>query len=286
MAKIIDGKTISQQIKDEVKARVEQLTKTGRPPALAVVLVGDDPASHVYVGSKKKACEYTGIKSLIYEMPGDVSQEALNELIDSLNQSDEVDGILVQFPLPAHLSEEEVILRVSAEKDVDCFNPYNVGLLYSGTPRFLPCTPAGVIELLKRSGIEIAGKQCVVIGRSNLAGKPCAQLLLAENGTVTVCHSKTENLAKITSQADILVAAIGKKRFVGPDMIKEGAAVIDIGIHRLGGKKICGDVDYDACFEKAGAITPTPGGTGVMTVAVLMQNCLKAYEYRSENQKQ
>ena len=280
-AQIIDGKKIAEEIKNEVKESVSALTAQGKQPCLAVVLVGDDPASAVYVGSKKKACEYTGIKSVSYEMGADTEESALLKLIGELNADASVHGILVQLPLPKHINEEKILLAIDPKKDVDCFHPYNVGLVSIGTGTLLPGTPAGIIELLKRSNLEIAGKHCVVIGRSNIVGKPVASLLLRENGTVTICHSRTANLAEMTKQADILVAALGKPKFVTADMVKDGAIVIDVGIHRLGGKKLCGDVDYDACAEKAGWITPVPGGVGPMTIAVLMQNCLAAYQLQN-----
>jgi len=280
-AQIIDGKKIAEDIKNEVKESVTVLTAQGKQPCLAVVLVGDDPASAVYVGSKKKACEYTGIKSVSYEMGADTEESALLKLIGELNADASVHGILVQLPLPRHINEEKILLAIDPKKDVDCFHPYNVGLVSIGTGTLLPGTPAGIIELLKRSKLEIAGKHCVVIGRSNIVGKPVASLLLRENGTVTICHSRTKDLAEMTKQADILVAALGKPKFVTADMVKDGAVVIDVGIHRLGGKKLCGDVDYDACAEKAGWITPVPGGVGPMTIAVLMQNCLAAYQLQN-----
>ena len=280
-AQIIDGKKIASEIKDEVKAAVSALAAEGKKPCLAVVLVGDDAASAVYVKNKKLACEYTGIKSVAYELPADTEESALLKLVAELNADAGIHGILVQLPLSKHINEEKILLAVAPEKDVDCFHPYNVGLAHIGTGTLLPGTPAGIIELLKRSGIAIAGKHCVVIGRSNIVGKPAAALLLRENGTVTICHSRTADLAGITKQADILVAAVGKPRFVTADMIKENAVVIDVGIHRLEGKKLCGDVDYDACAEKAGWITPVPGGVGPMTIAVLMQNCLAAYHLQN-----
>jgi len=281
-AQIIDGKKISQEIKDEVKAAVDVLNAQGKKPCLAVVLVGDDAASAVYVKNKKLACEYTGIASVVHELPAVTTEEELLDLIAKLNADESIHGILVQLPLPKHINEEKILLAIAPEKDVDCFHPYNVGLVSIGTGTLLPGTPAGVIELLKRSGIEIAGKHCVVIGRSNIVGKPAAALLLRENGTVTTCHSRTQNLSDITKRADILVAALGKPKFVTADMVKPGAVVIDVGIHRLGGKKLCGDVDYDACAVVAGWITPVPGGVGPMTIAVLMQNCLEAYRLQDK----
>ena len=277
-AQIIDGKMIAQQIKDEIKAKVSALNERGVYPALAVVIAGDDPASHVYVKNKRIACEYTGIRSSIHTLPGDAAEGDVVDLIEKLNQDPEIHGILVQSPLPGHLDEEKIQLRVSQDKDVDCFNPYNIGLVSLGKSRFKPCTPEGVVELLKRSQIQIEGKHCVVLGRSNIVGKPAAALLLAENGTMTTCHSKTKDLPGICRQADILVAAVGKPGFVTADMVKDGAVVIDVGIHRSENNKLRGDVDYDACFAKAGYITPVPGGVGPMTIAMLMMNCLRAGE--------
>lgn len=276
-AQLIDGKAIAEQIKQEVILDVQKIKATGGEPALAVVIVGADPASQVYVGNKKKACEYTGIKSMAYELPEETTEAELIELIETLNQSATVNGILVQLPLPKHIDEEKVLLAIRPEKDVDGFHPYNVGLLSIGTGRLISCTPAGIIELIKRSGIPIEGKSCVVVGRSNIVGKPAALLLLRENGTVTVCHSRTKNLADICRSADILVAALGKPNFITGDMIKKGAVIIDVGIHRLEGKKLCGDVDFDGCKEKASFITPVPGGVGPMTIAMLMKNCIAAY---------
>jgi methylenetetrahydrofolate dehydrogenase (NADP+)/methenyltetrahydrofolate cyclohydrolase len=275
--KIIDGKAIAEQIKQEVIQEVREIKESGGEPALAVIIVGADPASQVYVGNKKKACEYTGIKSMSYELPEETTEDELIELIESLNQSNSVNGILVQLPLPGHINEEKVLLAIDPQKDVDGFHPYNVGLLSIGTGKLVSCTPAGIIELIKRSGISIEGKNCVVVGRSNIVGKPAALLLLREHGTVTVCHSRTKNLADICRSADILVAALGKPKFIKADMIKEGAVVIDVGIHRLEGKKLCGDVDFDECKDKTSFITPVPGGVGPMTIAMLMKNCIEAY---------
>lgn len=272
---IIDGKKISQEIKDEIKAEVIKLNENNIFPKLAVVIVGEDPASKIYVKNKKKACEATGIKSISFELPAKTTQEELLELVDKLNADDSVSGILVQLPLPEHINADKVLLRIDPKKDVDCFHPYNVGLLSIGRPSFLPCTPAGVIELLKRSGIEISGKNSVVIGRSNIVGKPMSALLLAENATVTTCHSKTRDLKEVTRNAQILVAAIGKPKFITADMVGEGAVVIDVGMHRIDGK-VCGDVDYESVCEKASYITPVPGGVGPMTIAMLMKNCLTA----------
>lgn len=273
-AKIIDGKLISQQIKDELKLETEQLKGNGITPTLAVILVGNNPASKVYVNNKKKACEYIGIKSLSYELSEDTTQFDLLTLIDELNHSENVDGILVQLPLPKHYDEEKILMSISPEKDVDCFHPLNVGIVQTGGNGFLPCTPAGIIELIKRTGIDIAGKNCVVIGRSNIVGKPVATLLLRENGTVTICHSKTKNLSDICRQADIIVVATGVRNTLTGDMIKDGAVIIDVGMNRNEEGKLCGDVDYEGCLEKASAITPVPGGVGPMTIAMLMKNCL------------
>lgn len=273
-AKIIDGKLISQQIKDELKLETEQLKVNGITPTLAVILVGNNPASKVYVNNKKKACEYIGIKSLSYELSEDTTQFDLLTLIDELNHSENVDGILVQLPLPKHYDEEKILMSISPEKDVDCFHPLNVGIVQTGGNGFLPCTPAGIIELIKRTGIDIAGKNCVVIGRSNIVGKPVATLLLRENGTVTICHSKTKNLSDICRQADIIVVATGVRNTLTGDMIKDGAVIIDVGMNRNEEGKLCGDVDYEGCLEKASAITPVPGGVGPMTIAMLMKNCL------------
>lgn len=276
MAKIIDGKKISMQIKEELKEKVAKLKQEGKEITLAVIQVGNDAASTVYVGNKKKACEYIGIHSLSYELSEETTEDKLLELIETLNQDEEVHGILVQLPLPDHIDENAVIHAISPKKDVDGFHPQNVGALSIGESGFVSCTPAGIIQLLKRSGIEIAGKHCVVIGRSNIVGKPMAMLLLRENGTVTVCHSKTKDLAELTKQADILVAAIGKPKFITKEYIKENAVVIDVGIHRMENKKLCGDVDYDDVIDKVSAITPVPGGVGPMTIAMLMYNCVES----------
>lgn len=278
MAVRIDGKMISTQIKEELKGKVAQLKAQGTEVTLAVIQVGNDPASSVYVGNKKKACEYIGIHSLAYELPEETTQKELLDLISELNEREDVNGILVQLPLPKHLNEEEVLLAISPLKDVDGFHPENVGNLSIGRKGFVSCTPAGVIELLKRTGVEMEGKECVVLGRSNIVGKPMAMLMLRENATVTVCHSRTKNLKEITKRADILIVAIGKPRFVTADYIKEGATVIDVGIHRNEENKLCGDVDYAAVEPIAGAITPVPGGVGPMTIAMLMKNCVESVE--------
>lgn len=278
MAKIIDGKLISTQIKDEVKAKTEVLKAKGIEPCLAVILVGENPASQVYVRNKKRACEYCGIKSLSYELPAETTEEELLNLIDELNDNKECNGILVQLPLPKHIDEDKVLLRIKPEKDVDGFHPYNVGLLSIGKADLKACTPAGCIELIKRSGVEISGKKCVVVGRSNIVGKPVGMLLLSENGTVITCHSRTKNIAEVCKQADILVAAVGKPNFITGDMVKEGVTVIDVGINRMEDGKLCGDVDFASVEPKAEFITPVPGGVGPMTIAMLMNNCLVACE--------
>ena len=279
MAKIIDGKLISAQIREEIAEKVKEYNeRTGKLPGLAVVIVGENPASQVYVRNKKKACEQVGFNSWVYEMPESTTQDELNALIDKLNEDSAVHGILVQLPLPKHLDEEQVILRIKPEKDVDAFHPYNVGRITIGNPKFLPCTPAGIMELLHRSNIEIAGKECVVIGRSNIVGKPMALLLLSENGTVTVCHSKTRDLKEVCKRADILVVAIGKADFVTADMVKEGAVVIDVGMNRNADGKLTGDVDFASVSEVASYITPVPGGVGPMTITMLLQNTLRAAE--------
>lgn len=275
MTQIIDGKRISQEIKDELREKVASLKAEGKEAALAVIQVGNDPASSVYVGNKKKACEYIGIRSLSYELAEETTEEELLALIEKLNQDDSVNGILVQLPVPPQIREDKVIEAISPEKDVDGFHPQNVGKLVIGERGFVSCTPAGIIQLLKRSGIEIAGKNCVVIGRSNIVGKPMALLMLRENATVTVAHSKTENLKEICKQADILIVAIGKQQFITAEYIKEGAVVIDVGIHRNENKKLCGDVKYDEVAEHTSAITPVPGGVGPMTIAMLMNNCVE-----------
>lgn len=276
MAQRIDGKLISQQIKDELKEKVSELRKEGKEICLAVIQVGNDPASTVYVGNKKKACEYIGIKSLAYELPEATTEEELLSIIDKLNCDSNVHGILVQLPVPAHINEDRIINAISPEKDVDGFHPASVGALSIGQKGFVSCTPAGVIQLLKRSGIEIAGKECVVVGRSNIVGKPMAMLLLRENGTVTICHSKTQDLKAVCKRADILVVAVGRPKMIDASYVKDGAVVIDVGIHRDENNKLCGDVDYASVEPIAGAITPVPGGVGPMTIAMLMNNCVEA----------
>lgn len=275
-ANIIDGKKISQDIKDEVKQEVASLKERGIEPCLAVVLVGDDPASHVYVRNKIRACEYTGIKSVSIELPADTEEDELLKKINELNADESVHGILVQLPLPPQIDEDRVINAIDPDKDVDGFSPISVGRLSIGLPGFKSCTPAGIIELIKRSDVSIDGKNCCIVGRSNIVGKPMAMLLLRESGTVTVCHSHTKNLRSFTSNADILVAAIGKPEFFKADDIKEGATVIDVGMDRDENGKLCGDVDFESASQKAGYITPVPGGVGPMTIAMLMKNCVEA----------
>lgn len=275
-AQRIDGKAISDQIKEEAALEAQKLQRQGITPCLAVVLVGNDPASMVYVNNKKKACEKVGILSRSYELPEDTEEKDLLALVEQLNMDNSVHGVLVQLPLPPQIDEEKVILAVDPKKDVDCFHPLNVGLLHTGQKGFLPCTPAGVLELIERSGHTIEGKRCVVIGRSHNVGKPTAMLLLQKNGTVTICHSKTKDLKGICKEADILVSAVGKLHTVTKDMVKEGAVVIDVGMNRNENGKLCGDVDFDGVCEVAGAVSPVPGGVGLMTVAMLMKNCITA----------
>ena len=281
MAQIINGKEIAQTIKDEMRLEVEELKKIGKSCCLAVIQVGEDPASTVYVSNKKKACAYIGIDSLSYELPEETTEEELLALIDKLNMDEAVHGILCQLPLPRHINEKTILNRISPKKDVDGFHPQNVGALVVGDFGFVSCTPAGIIELLKRSNVEMEGKNCVVIGRSNIVGKPMALLMLRENATVTICHSKTKNLKDICKEADILIVAIGKPKFVNEDYIKEGAVVIDVGIHRDENNKLCGDVDYETVEPLCSAITPVPGGVGPMTICMLMKNCLEAMKYYS-----
>lgn len=276
MFQLIDGKSIAAQIKEEVKEEAERLKQAGIQVCLAVVQVGNDPASSVYVRNKKKACEYVGIRSASFELPEDTAEDELLELVRRLNEDDSVNGILVQLPLPEHISEDKVIQTISPDKDVDGFHPESVGRLCIGEKGFLSCTPAGIIELLRRSGVEIQGKECVVVGRSNIVGKPMALLLLKENGTVTIAHSRTADLKEITQRADILIVAIGRPRFITADYVKEGATVIDVGIHRNEDGNLCGDVDFDNVKEKTAFITPVPGGVGPMTIAMLMKNCIAA----------
>lgn len=279
MAKLIDGKRISAEIKDELKREVAEWKEKGKEVALAVIQVGNDPASSVYVRNKKRACEYIGIGSLNYELPEETTEAELLDLIAELNAKKEVSGILVQLPLPKHMDEDKVIRAIDPAKDVDGFHPQNVGALVIGQKGFVSCTPAGIIELLKRNDIEIDGKHCVVVGRSNIVGKPMALLMLRENATVTVTHSHTTNLKEICKQADILIVAIGKNQFITADYVKEGAVVIDVGIHRDENNKLSGDVKFDEVEPLASAITPVPGGVGPMTIAMLMNNCVETMRY-------
>ena len=275
-AKLIDGKAVSAALRENLKAEVAALAEDGITPGLAVVIVGEDPASKVYVRNKKKACEELGMYSEEYALQEETTQEELLALVDKLNKKPDIDGILVQLPLPKHLDEKQVIAAISPDKDVDAFHAANVGKIMIGDYKFLPCTPAGVLELIHSAGIVVEGKECVVIGRSNIVGKPMAMLLMHENGTVTICHSRTKNLAEVCRRADILVAAIGKAKFVTADMVKEGATVIDVGMNRDENGKLCGDVDFDSVCEVAGAITPVPGGVGPMTITMLMKNTINA----------
>ena len=274
---IIDGKKVSAEVKSKVKKQTEELiARHGITPGLAVVIVGDDPASRVYVNNKKKACEAVGFKSEEYALPAETSQEELLELVNTLNGKKDINGILVQLPLPKHLDDKSVIAAISSEKDVDAFHAVNVGKIMLGEYDFLPCTPAGVMEMLHHYEIPVEGKECVVIGRSNIVGKPMAMLLLHENGTVTICHSRTKNLREVCARADILVAAVGIPKFVKADMVKDGAVVIDVGMDRDENGKLCGDVDFENVKDKCSYITPVPGGVGPMTIATLMKNTLKA----------
>ncbi len=276
MAMTIDGKAISQRIKDELKEQAAALKKQGIKITLAVIQVGNDPASTVYVRNKKKGCEYIGIESLSYELPEETTQQELLSLIGELNRKEDVSGILVQLPLPAHIDEDAVIRAIDPKKDVDGFHPQSVGALCIGQPGFVSCTPAGIIQLLKRSSIEIAGKECVVLGRSNIVGKPMAVLMLRENATVTIAHSRTRDLKEVTKRADILIAAVGKPKMITADYVKEGAVVIDVGINRDENGKLCGDVDFESVEPLCSAITPVPGGVGPMTIAMLLNNCLES----------
>lgn len=278
MAKIIDGKAISLAIKDELKEKVAEYKNKGIDITLAVVKVGNDPASAVYVRNKEKACEYVGINSRTLALPEETTKEELLNIVRELNEDDTVNGILVQLPLPKHIDESEVLLAINSTKDVDGFHPVNVGKMVIGEDTFLPCTPAGIIEMLKRSDIDIEGKECVVIGRSNIVGKPMSLLMLKENATVTIAHSRTKDLKEVTKRADILVAAIGKPKFVTADYVKEGAVVIDVGMDRDENGKLCGDVDFESVEPKVSAITPVPGGVGPMTVTMLLVNCLRSVE--------
>lgn len=276
MAQLLKGKEVSARIKSELKTEVEKLKKKGICPGLAVIIVGDDPASQVYVRNKERACEECGIYSEKYELSAKTSKEELLSLIETLNKKNSISGILVQLPIPKHIDEETIINAIAPQKDVDAFHPVNVGKIMVGNYDFVPCTPAGVMELIKESGIDVSGKECVIVGRSNIVGKPQAMLLLHQNGTVTICHSKTKNLEEKTKQADILVAAVGIPNFIKGNMIKEGAVVIDVGINRMDNGKLCGDVEFETAEKAAGAITPVPGGVGPMTIAMLMKNTVKA----------
>lgn len=276
MAKIIDGKSISLQIKDELKEKAAALKEQGISVTLAVIQVGNNPASTVYVNNKKKGCEYIGIGSLSYELPEETSEEELLSLIRELNERKDVNGILVQLPLPSHINEDKVIKTIDPKKDVDGFHPQSVGALCIGQPGFVSCTPAGIIQLLKRSGIEIAGKECVILGRSNIVGKPMALLMLRENATVTVAHSRTKDIKEVTKRADILIVAIGKPKMITRDYVKDGAVVIDVGINRDENNKLCGDVDFQDVEPVCSAITPVPGGVGPMTIAMLLHNCMES----------
>lgn len=281
MAVIIAGKAISMQIKNELKEKAKALKEKGTEVTLAVIQVGNNPASSVYVNNKKKGCEYIGIGSLSYELPEETTQEKLLSLIQELNERADVNGILVQLPLPGHIEEEKVIQAITPEKDVDGFHPQSVGALCIGQPGFVSCTPAGIIQLLKRSGIELAGKECVILGRSNIVGKPMALLMLRENATVTIAHSKTKNLKAVAKRADILIAAIGKPKMITREYVKEGAVVIDVGINRDEFNKLCGDVDFDDVAPVCSAITPVPGGVGPMTIAMLLHNCMESVQRRT-----
>lgn len=279
-AKIIDGKKISEELRLKIAETVKNRAENTRAPGLAVIIVGDNPASRIYVNNKKKACESCGFNSYEYALPENAEEKELLELIEKLNKDENTDGILCQLPLPSHMDENKVIDAICPEKDVDGFSPVNTGNLLAGKPCFAPCTPAGVVEMLKHEGIEISGKHCVIVGRSNIVGKPAALLMLQENATVTVCHSRTKDLAEQVRRADIVIAAIGKAGFITADMVKEGAVVVDVGINRLENGKITGDVDFEAVKEKASYITPVPGGVGPMTITMLMKNTLRAWGER------
>ncbi|MBR5505000.1 MAG: bifunctional methylenetetrahydrofolate dehydrogenase/methenyltetrahydrofolate cyclohydrolase FolD [Clostridia bacterium] len=279
---ILDGKKVSQKVKDDLSQKVAQLKQKGVNPGLAVVIVGDDSASRVYVNNKKKACEYCGIYSEEYALPASTTEDELLELVEKLNTKADIHGILVQLPLPKHINEETIINAIRPEKDVDAFHPVNVGKIMIGNFDFLPCTPAGVMELLDDAGIDLCGKHCVVIGRSNIVGKPQAMLLLHKNATVTICHSKTTNLKEVARTADILVVAVGRAKMVNEEYIKDGAVVIDVGMDRDENGKLCGDVDFDSACKKASYITPVPGGVGPMTIATLMKNAVTAAIRQSE----
>lgn len=276
MAQLIDGKSISTQIKEELREKVAAMKAEGKTSCLAVIQVGKDPASSVYVNNKKKACAFIGIESLSYELPDETTENELLELIQKLNSNEKVNGILVQLPLPKHIDEDKVIKTITPAKDVDGFHPQSVGCLCIGQKGYVSCTPAGIIQLLKRSNIQIEGKECVIIGRSNIVGKPMSLLMLRENATVTIAHSRTKNLKEVCKRADILIVAVGKPKMVTADYVKEGAVVIDVGIHRNENNKLCGDVDFDDVAPHCSAITPVPGGVGPMTIAMLMNNCVES----------
>lgn len=284
MAKILSGKTVSERVKGEMRAEIKALQAKGINPGLAVIIVGEDPASKVYVGRKEAMCTELGMYSEKYALPEETTMEELKALVEKLNKDEKINGILCQLPLPKHLDEKEIINTIAPEKDVDAFHPVNVGKIMIGDYDFVPCTPAGIMELIKESGIEPEGKNCVVIGRSNIVGKPMGMLLLHKNGTITICHSKTANLKEVTKSADILVAAVGRAKFVTADMVKEGAVVIDVGMNRLEDGTLCGDVDYDAVEKVAGAITPVPGGVGPMTISMLMKNTITAAKKQNKVQ--
>lgn len=283
MAQILNGKELSEKIREDLKKQVAQMTAQGRQPGLAVILVGDDPASKIYVANKEKACKAIGVYSEMHLLPADTTEETLLNLIDKLNKQQNLHGILLQAPIPAHLNYKKISETISPDKDVDAFHPYNVGKIMIGDYDLLPCTPAGVIELIKSSGVSIAGKHCVVVGRSNIVGKPQAMLLLQENGTVTICHSRTPNLKEETLRADILVSAVGKAGVITGDMVKPGAVVIDVGMNRDAAGKLCGDVDFASATEVAGYITPVPGGVGPMTITMLLKNTIKAAQLQEKN---
>lgn len=272
----IDGKEVSAAVRENIKNEVTALKEQGITPGLAVIIVGSDPASRVYVNNKKKGCEQVGMSSFEYALPEETTTEELLALIEKLNNDADVHGILCQLPVPKHIDEEKVLNAISPDKDVDAFHPVNCGKVMTGDYRFAPCTPAGMVEMLKHYNIDIAGKHCVIIGRSNIVGKPMAMLMLKHNATVTVCHSRTQNLAELAKQADILVAAVGRPKFVTADMVKDGAVVLDVGINRMADGKLCGDVDFDAVCEKTSYITPVPGGVGPMTITMLLKNTLEA----------
>ncbi len=278
MTEILDGKKISSDIKNEVREAVEKIREAGKSVSLAVIIVGDDPASKIYVRNKKKACDYTGINSINIELPSDINEDQLLNKIEQLNNDKSINGILVQLPLPKHIHKDKVINKISPYKDVDGFHPINIGRLSTNKPVFTPCTPEGIIELLRRYNIVIDGKNCVVIGRSDIVGKPVFNLLLNENGTVTICHTHTKNINDITLNADVIISAVGKRHVVTKDMVKPGVVIVDAGMNRESDGKLYGDCDYDDIFDMASYITPVPGGVGPMTIAMLMKNCLKAYE--------